>query len=284
MVCDPEEVPLTKTKLQGNVYRDEVLELYYSLLAEQMPPAKVSHIIKSVLECFVPSLDVECLQLPKERCAGYMRREELRTISTAHKAYVLHESKSLNMNSDGTTKSFKKINGVAVNGTVLCLNEVSDGSAQCIAKDISAESAKLREIAKSLGLKYPERINWTLLTSSTSNSASTQKKFNRLVQQYSKEDVSVPLGPAKQTKQGISSLKPVVFLAWPVSTKIKIILSSLHAASFLTKLLRRFEANQTPRKELSHDEQMIRFKRRLSFVQYMPKKANKVGNKGFCPR
>ena len=77
---------------------------------------------------------------------------------------------------------------MAVNGTVLCLNEVSDGSAQCIAKDISAELAKLREIAKSLGLKYPERINWTLLTSSTSDSASTQKKFNRLVQQYSKED------------------------------------------------------------------------------------------------
>ena len=105
VVCDPEEVLLTKTKLQGNVYRDELRDLYYSLLAEQMPPAKVSHIIKSVLECFVPSLDVECLQLPKERCAGYMRREELRTISMAHKAYVLHESKSLNMNSDGTTKS-----------------------------------------------------------------------------------------------------------------------------------------------------------------------------------
>ena len=50
---------------------------------------------------------------------------------------------------------------------------------------------------------------------------------------------------------------------------------------FLTKLLERFEANYTPRKELSLDEQMISFKGRLSFVQYMPKKPTKWGIKAF---
>ena len=80
------------------------------------------------------------------------------------------------------------INGVSVNGTVLCLNEVPDGSADSIVKDISSELSKLRQTAKALGLKNPERINWSLFASSTSDSAATQKKFNRLVEQFREED------------------------------------------------------------------------------------------------
>ena len=177
-----------QTKVGGRVYREEVHELYYSLLSDQIPPAKVPQTIKSVLKCFAPSFDTDNLQLPQERCAGYMRREELKTVSMAHKAYTVHDSDSLNVNSDGTTKFLRKINGVSVNGTVLCLNEVADGSADSIVKDISSELAKLRDTAKALGLKNPERINWTLFASSTSDSASTQKKFNRLVEQCRKED------------------------------------------------------------------------------------------------
>ena len=50
---------------------------------------------------------------------------------------------------------------------------------------------------------------------------------------------------------------------------------------FLTKLLERFEAMFTPKKEMSLDEQMIKFKGRLSFKQYMPKKPTKWGMKAF---
>ena len=50
---------------------------------------------------------------------------------------------------------------------------------------------------------------------------------------------------------------------------------------FLTKLLERFEAMFSPKKEMSLDEQMIKFKGRLSFKQYMPKKPTKWGMKAF---
>ena len=125
-----------QTKVGGRVYREEVRELYYSLLSDQIPPAKVPQTIKSVLKSFAPSFDTDNLQLPQECCAGYMRHEKLKTVSMAHKAYTVHDSDSLNVNSDGTTNFLRKINGVSVNGTVLCLNEVADGSADSIVKDI----------------------------------------------------------------------------------------------------------------------------------------------------
>ena len=72
-----------ETKTGGTQYSASIRSLYYTLLADQVPPAKISSIIKSVLKCFFPSLSVEKLALPKERCAGYMRTEELNVISTA---------------------------------------------------------------------------------------------------------------------------------------------------------------------------------------------------------
>ena len=84
----------TKDKRQ---YSEEVRKLYYTLLADQIPPAKVSRTIKAVLKCFVPSADTTTLRLPQERCARYMRREELRTVSMAQKAYTISECESLNL-------------------------------------------------------------------------------------------------------------------------------------------------------------------------------------------
>ena len=57
--------------------------------------------------------------LPREKCAGYMRREEMNTICMAKKTYSISENKSLHLNSDGTTKFQKKIGAVSVNGMVL---------------------------------------------------------------------------------------------------------------------------------------------------------------------
>ena len=56
---------------------------------------------------FLPNLDIDRLRLPKEKCAGYMRREELKTISMAHKASILDnlvEDGMFHINTDGTTK------------------------------------------------------------------------------------------------------------------------------------------------------------------------------------
>ena len=172
----------------GTVYNQAIRELYYKLLADQIPPAKIENFIKSVLKCFFPTMNISDLKLPREKCAGYMRREEMNSICMAQKAYSISGSKSFHMNSDGTTKFQKKIGAVSVNGMVLCLDEVPDGSANSMVELVETELEKLRNIAYDLRLESPERINWTLFNSMTSDSASTQKRFNRLVEECRKKD------------------------------------------------------------------------------------------------
>ena len=174
-----------ETKDGGGVYTTEVRELCYKLLADQLPPAKIASTIKSVLKSFLPSLDVEALKLPGETCASY---EELTTVNLAHNAARLLESNSLNLNCDGTTLYQKKLQGAAINGTVLSVNEIPDGSADSMIADISHELQKLRDIAHQLHFPNADKINWTLIRSSSSDSASTQKKFNKLVEEKREED------------------------------------------------------------------------------------------------
>ena len=178
----------------GHVYTTAVRELYYKLLADQLPPAKISSTIKSVLKNFLPSLDVDKLRLPGESCASYMRREELTTVNLAHNAASLLQSDSLHLNCDGTTLFQKKLQGAAINGTVLSVNEIPDGSADSMIADISHELQKLRNICHALNLPNADKINWTLVTSSSSDSASTQKRFNKLVEE--KREDNGRFGPA----------------------------------------------------------------------------------------
>ena len=82
-----------KTKEGNRKYSPAVRELY-SLVADQLSPARIS----SVLKCFLPSLDVKNLQLPSETCASYMRGQELTTV---HKAAVILESgRSFDLNTE----------------------------------------------------------------------------------------------------------------------------------------------------------------------------------------
>ena len=105
-----------QTKDGGKVYSTAVRELYYTLLTLQLPPAKIASIIKTILKTFLPSLNIDTLHLPGESCASYMRREELATLNLAHKASCLTEQAGrVNLNSDGTTKAQKKIQGAAIN-------------------------------------------------------------------------------------------------------------------------------------------------------------------------
>ena len=58
----------------GKIYCELVCQLYFSLYADQKPPAKISRTIKSVLKCFLPSLNTEDLILPHEKCRIYEKR------------------------------------------------------------------------------------------------------------------------------------------------------------------------------------------------------------------
>ena len=63
-----------ETKEGNKKYSPAIRELYYSLLTDQLSPAKISSVIKTVLKCFLLSLNVKDLQLPSETCASCTRR------------------------------------------------------------------------------------------------------------------------------------------------------------------------------------------------------------------
>ena len=93
------------------------------------------------------------------------------------------------MNTDGTTlQQQKKLGSIAINNVVVSVNEQSDGTADSIVNDVSRELEKLRETAQALGIPNSNSINWTLISSSTSDSAATQKRFNKLIEQQKEAD------------------------------------------------------------------------------------------------
>ena len=73
-----------QTKNGCKVYTHAIRELHYSLLSNQIPPAKIEKTIRAVLTCFFPSLKLDSLQLPSESCASYMQKHELATVNLAH--------------------------------------------------------------------------------------------------------------------------------------------------------------------------------------------------------
>ena len=113
---------------------------------------------------------------------------ELKTVSMVHMARIISQASSV---SDGTTKFQRKIGGIAFNGLVISVNELPDGSAESIIADMSREIEKMRDIAHMLKIPNNNKINWTLVSAATSDSASTQKKFNHLLQEKREEDEQV---------------------------------------------------------------------------------------------
>ena len=113
-----------QTKEGGKIYAHAIRELYYSLLADQMPPAKIANTIKTILNCFYPSLDLNRFQLPSESCASYMRKYELTTVSLVHKAKSvleqansasLHQTLMVQQSFKRNMRSCHKWNGFSVN-------------------------------------------------------------------------------------------------------------------------------------------------------------------------
>ena len=120
-----------------------------------------------------------------------MRSEEMKTVSMAHRATVICEHANdgqLYLNTNGTTLAQKKLGSVGINNVIVSVNEVSDGTAASMIDDVSRELQKLREMAHALNIPNADSINWTLIASSTSDSAATQKCFNKLIEQSVEAD------------------------------------------------------------------------------------------------
>ena len=198
------DVEATFQKIIGShKYTPEVRKLYYSLIADQVPASKILDIIRSVLKCFNPSMDVDKLKLPKKTCASDMRKAELHIINNAHKAHVIcKEGDGIHLNTDGTTKHQRKLGGVIGNDVVVCINELPDGKAMSIIEDISREFEKIRRMAAMLNLPIANSINWTMVKSATSDSASTQKCFNKLIEEKRRSDKE-KFGPATCTVEAL---------------------------------------------------------------------------------
>ena len=79
-------------------------------------------------------------------------------------------------------KTPKKLGGIVVNNLDLGVNELQDSSA------LSAVNEKLREAATLLGLPNANSIKWTLVVSSTSDSAATQERVNKLIEEQREAD------------------------------------------------------------------------------------------------
>lgn len=111
-----------------------------------------------------------------------MRQAELKTVCDSHKAHILCSgtAKGMDLKTDGTTKHQRKLGAVVVDDLVVSVNELANGKAISAIENISKELIHLRRVTKILGLANADSINWTLIESSMSDSASTQKRMNKL--------------------------------------------------------------------------------------------------------
>ena len=196
-----EEVFTFQTKV-GRRYSPSIRKLYYTLLSAGLPAIKISSIIKHVLQTFNPTFDTSSLSQPQRTCSSYMRKEELKVIGDAQKATKLCDPALMNqgfhLNSDGTTKHLKKLGAVAINSMAISTNELPDGTADSVIDDVSKELKRLRDIARKLKLPNPDSINWTMIVSSTSDSAATQKRLNKLIEERREADEK-QFGPVAAT-------------------------------------------------------------------------------------
>ena len=95
-----------------------------------MSPSRIEQCIKSVLQTFTPHIDTTNLNFPKASLGAEMRSLEMPTVSASHQAHLLSSTNEYHLNSDGTTQNQKKVQGMLINGIVLGVKDVVDGSAK----------------------------------------------------------------------------------------------------------------------------------------------------------
>lgn len=74
---------------------------------------------------------------------------------------------------------------------MISVSEIPDGKADTVIDDIDQQFKKLRRIADQLGISNSSTLNWSMICPSTSDSASTQKRINDLLEQRKEEDCKV---------------------------------------------------------------------------------------------
>ena len=70
-----------------------------------------------------------------------------------------------------------------INGIVLGVKDVVDGSAKAAVDELGRVLQQIKEVGLQLNLPGADKIGWALIQSSMSDGASTQKLFNKLVQE-----------------------------------------------------------------------------------------------------
>ena len=110
-----------------------------------------------------------------------MRSHELATPSTAHQATKLAGAQSYHINTDGTTLNQKKVQGFIVNGAVLGVTDVTDGSAKAAFEELQVILDNIKEMAIALSLPNAENIGWNMVQSAMSDKAATQLTLNKLI-------------------------------------------------------------------------------------------------------
>ena len=171
----------TLSTFSSRTYTTNVRELYYSLLSLRLPPAQIKTVVRNVLCHLLPSLETDALRLPGKACASYMRSQEMPTISQVQKASELMQEQEWHLNSDGTTLMQQKKAAFLINGIVLGVHDIPDGSSQVCLDALKAELAKTSKIAAELSCSEKD-FNIDHIVSSTSDSASTQTKFTHLLE------------------------------------------------------------------------------------------------------
>ena len=160
------------TTFTSRKYTSSVRELYYSLLSLKLPPAKIKSVVYNVISSLMPHIDADNLRLPGK---SYMRAYEMPTLSNFQKSRELLKADSWHLNSDGTTLRQQKI-GFLINGLVFGVHDVSDGSSKTALECLKNE---LKKIEGSDGEELKRFV------SCTGDGASTQTKFNRLLEEES---------------------------------------------------------------------------------------------------
>ena len=130
----------------------------------------------------VPSVNVVELHLSEKSCAACMRSHEMPTISDVHKATKLMHAQQWHLNSDGATLQQQKKVAFFINGLVCGVQNVHDGSAQVALDALKPELAKISETTSKIIPEENLKLDISWIVSSTSDAASTQRKFTHLLE------------------------------------------------------------------------------------------------------
>ena len=155
----------------------------------RIPPGQIKTVVANVISCLNLSVDVNALRLPGKSCAAYMRRQEMPTISRAHKANELLKEDGWLLNSDGTTLMQQKKVAFLINGIVFGVHDVPDGASQCTLDALKAELAKTSSVAAEAFPGSNQDLKIDHIVSSTSDSASTQTKLTHLLEKETGHEI-----------------------------------------------------------------------------------------------